>query len=179
MSDQNVEIARRMLDAFGRRDINSVLESMDPEVSFFAPTAVYADRSNHLYRGHDGIREYFEDVERVWEELRLGPEEYRESEDSVVAIGTVKGLLKNGDSFESVAGWAWRFREGKIVWCRVYTDPSDARLRLTGDAVVVDAAATGSRLKIGVAPSSGHASWPRVPIQMSFRDPSSFSIRVI
>jgi hypothetical protein len=46
-----------------------------------------------------------------------------------------------------------------VLW--PYTDPSDARLRLTADAVLVDAVASGSRLKIGVAPGRGHASYVR------------------
>jgi hypothetical protein len=46
-----------------------------------------------------------------------------------------------------------------VLW--PYTDPSDARLRLTADAVLVDAIASGSRLKIGVAPGRGHASYSR------------------
>jgi hypothetical protein len=46
-----------------------------------------------------------------------------------------------------------------VLW--PYTDPTDARLRLTADMVVVDAVASGSRLKVGVAPSSGRASYER------------------
>ena len=46
-----------------------------------------------------------------------------------------------------------------VLW--PYTDPADARLRLTADMVVVDAVASGSRLKVGVAPSSGRASYER------------------
>ena len=46
-----------------------------------------------------------------------------------------------------------------VLW--PYTDPSDPRLRLTADAVLVDAVASGSRLKIGVAPGRGHASYGR------------------
>ncbi len=47
-----------------------------------------------------------------------------------------------------------------VLW--PYTDPADTRLRLTADMVVVDTAvASGFRLKVGVAPSSGHASYER------------------
>src|SRR6185295_11832902 len=46
-----------------------------------------------------------------------------------------------------------------VLW--PYTDPGDARLHLTADTVVVDTVATGYRLKIGVAPGRGHASYVR------------------
>jgi hypothetical protein len=46
-----------------------------------------------------------------------------------------------------------------VLW--PYTDPGDARLHLRADAVLIDTVATGSRLKIGVAPGRGHASYVR------------------
>ena len=46
-----------------------------------------------------------------------------------------------------------------VLW--PYTDPGDARLRLTADTVFVDTVATGHRLKIGVAPGRGRASYAR------------------
>ena len=46
-----------------------------------------------------------------------------------------------------------------VLW--PYTDPGDPRLHLTVDAVVVDAVASGHRLKIGVAPGRGHGSYSR------------------
>lgn len=46
-----------------------------------------------------------------------------------------------------------------VLW--PYSDPGDARLHLTADAVAVDTVATGCRLKIGVAPGRGRASYTR------------------
>jgi ketosteroid isomerase-like protein len=123
----SVEIARRVLDAFGRREIEVLLENMTPDVSFFAPTAVYAGHGDQLYRGHNGIRTYFRDVAQTWEDLRIDAREFREGrEGCVVATGSAAGRLKSGEPVEAPAGWAFRFRDGKIVWCRVYTDPKDA-----------------------------------------------------
>ena len=125
MPDTNVAVVRRVLDAFGRRDIGAFLANADPEISFFAPTAVYAGHGGQLYRGHD--YPHFHDVARVWDELQIDAREYLEADKGCVAvIGSVAGRLKNGESISSAAGWAFRVDEGKIVWCRAYTDPSDA-----------------------------------------------------
>jgi ketosteroid isomerase-like protein len=127
MSDTNVEVVRRMLDAFDRREVGVFLAYVDPDASFFAPTAVYAGHGDQLYRGHDGIHAYFHDVARTWDELRIFPAEYREgSEECVAVTGAVAGRLKNGAAVKASAGWAFRFRDGKVVWARVYTDPSEA-----------------------------------------------------
>jgi ketosteroid isomerase-like protein len=127
MSDTNVEVVRRMLDAFDRREIEVFLASLDPDVSFFAPTAVYAGHGDQLYRGHDGIHAYFHDVARTWDELRIHPGEFLEGDDECVAVtGKVDGRLKNGEAIRTPAGWAFRLRDGKVVWARVYTDPDEA-----------------------------------------------------
>jgi ketosteroid isomerase-like protein len=128
MSDTNVEVVRHMLDAFDRREVGVFLAYIDPDASFFAPTAIYAGHGDHLYRGHDGIHAYFHDVSRTWDELHIFPEEYVEGEEEcVVAVtGAVSGRLKNGEAIKTAAGWAFRFRDGKVVWARVYTDPGEA-----------------------------------------------------
>ena len=55
-----------MFAAFAERDVERVLDLIDPEVEFTAVTADVAGRAEP-YRGHEGIREYFGDVA-----LRLG-----------------------------------------------------------------------------------------------------------
>ena len=127
MSDHNVQLVRKVLEAFNLRDVETVVEAAHVKIAFFAPTAVVTERRYDLYRGHDGIRAYFDDVASVWEELLIQPDEYRYDGDGVVALGTVRGRLKGGQQpIESGVAWAWRVRDGKLVWGRVYTNPDDA-----------------------------------------------------
>jgi ketosteroid isomerase-like protein len=127
LTDTNVEVARRVLEAFDRREIDVFLQNMDPDVSFFAQTAVFAGHGDQLYRGHEGIHAYFHDVARTWEELSINPHEFREGDNGCVGvIGAAAGRLRSGDAIDVPAGWAFRFRDGKIVWARVYKDPNDA-----------------------------------------------------
>jgi ketosteroid isomerase-like protein len=52
MSQENVEIARRMLDVWNRHDIQAILAVTDPEAEYVnAPTAVEPGTR----RGHDEI----------------------------------------------------------------------------------------------------------------------------
>jgi ketosteroid isomerase-like protein len=67
------------------------------------------------------MRQYFEDVARIWEELEVIPHEYREIDDQVVALGRVYGRGLDGLLVDSPAGWIWRVAGGKIVAGRVYT----------------------------------------------------------
>jgi ketosteroid isomerase-like protein len=121
----NVEVIRQMFDAFARRDVDALLDLMDPRVEFFAPTATLAHEGTS-YRGHDGIRDYFADVERLWEELRVTPGEYRAEGDTVLVLGQIHARGAVGYLAESPAGWLWRLENGKIVHGHVYTNPDDA-----------------------------------------------------
>ena len=69
----NVALVRRAFDAFDRRDLDVLVELTDPEVEFFAPTAVLANEGR-CYRGHGGLARYLQDVERTWS-CRAGPPE--------------------------------------------------------------------------------------------------------
>ena len=82
MGEESIELVRRVFDAFARRDVEAVIEVVDPAVEFFAPTASIAGHETP-YRGHTGMRQYFEDVARIWEVLEVIPHEIREVEGQV------------------------------------------------------------------------------------------------
>ena len=78
-------VVRAVFAAFAERDVERVLELIDPEVEFTPVTSDYAGRTEP-YRGHDGIREYFRDVALVWDDLRLTPRDFREVGESIVLV---------------------------------------------------------------------------------------------
>jgi ketosteroid isomerase-like protein len=125
VSEENIELVRRVFDAFTRRDLEAVLEIADPAVEFFAPTASIAGHETP-YRGHDGMRQYFEDVARIWEELEVIPHEYREIDDQVIALGRVYGRGLDGLLVDSPTGWIWTLSNGRIVKGQVYTSRQEA-----------------------------------------------------
>ena len=55
-----------MFEAFAARDEDALLEIMTPEIEFFGPTATVLNEGK-CYRGHDGIRRYFQDAEPALE----------------------------------------------------------------------------------------------------------------
>ena len=75
----NADIVRRAFEAFSRRDLSALLAIADPDIEFMPATARVAGRGEP-YRGHEGLRTYFADVARVWQELRSEPAEFIEVE---------------------------------------------------------------------------------------------------
>jgi ketosteroid isomerase-like protein len=123
--EDNVTLVKRLFDAFKRRDVDATLELMDPEIEFIAPTATLAHEGTS-YQGHDGIRTYFADVERLWEELRVMPDEYRAEGNKVLVLGEIHARGAVGYLAESPAGWLWELADGKVIHGHVYTNPDDA-----------------------------------------------------
>ena len=121
---------RRVFDAFARRDLAAIQDLLDPEVEFIAPTAELT-RGGEPYRGVEGMKEYFADVERVWDELRLDPDRFRQVGDVVLVTGRVWGR-GGGRVVDSSAGWHWRLREGKVVYLRAFGSEGEARRALEG-----------------------------------------------
>ena len=114
---EEVEIVRAIYDAFARRDVEAALEHVDPDITF-APegTARILGRSEP-YRGHAGMREYFADVERLWDELTLHATDIRATGGGVVVFGHVEGTIE-GRPYSSDAIWTWQIRDGKAISAR-------------------------------------------------------------
>jgi ketosteroid isomerase-like protein len=120
----DVKVVEAVFAAFAERDVERVLELSDPEIELTAVTNDFAERTEP-YRGHEGIREYFRDVARVWDELRLTPREYREVGDSVLVLGRVNARSA-ARIVDGSTGWLWRVRDGRVVYGRVYASAADA-----------------------------------------------------
>ena len=117
-------VVSAVFTAFAERDLDGVLELVDPEVEFTAVTSDFAGRVEP-YRGHEGIRQYFRDVAKVWDDLRLTPREYREVGDAVLVIGRVSARSA-ARIVDGSTGWIWRVRDGRVVYGRVYPSAQEA-----------------------------------------------------
>jgi ketosteroid isomerase-like protein len=115
------QIAARLFDAFNRRDIEGSLELLHPDFDFRPVTAV-ALRDGEPYLGHDGFREYMDDVERHFDELLVNPTHIRAAGDAVVALGQVSGSAA-GVPFDGVATtWMLKFSDDRVIRLHIFAD---------------------------------------------------------
>jgi ketosteroid isomerase-like protein len=124
VSEPNVDVVRGMFAAFAERDLETMLASMDEEVEFL-PVTANLTTGGVPYRGHEGIARYLEDVEQVWPQLRIYPEELRDLGDVVVALGRVRAR-GGGMIIDQPTGWVFKMRDGRILRGRVYGTPEEA-----------------------------------------------------
>jgi ketosteroid isomerase-like protein len=125
VSGDNVEVVRRLMTAFNERDLDETLALMDANVEFFAPQTALSVARPATYHGHEGIRQYFDDVAAVWSNLEVIPQDFRRGEAHVVAVGRIAGE-RSGERIDDEVAWAWKLRDGRVVWGRVYQEPREA-----------------------------------------------------
>jgi ketosteroid isomerase-like protein len=113
----DVDIVRAVYDAFARRDLEGALAYIAPTCELHLEGTARAIGRTEPYVGHDGMREYFGDVARVWEELTLHAEDIRVVPGSVVVIGHVSGV-REGRRMRRAAVWTWRLSGGKATYIR-------------------------------------------------------------
>jgi ketosteroid isomerase-like protein len=119
----------QLFQAFNERNLGGILELCDPEVEFLPVTAVLA-LDGRAYAGHEGIRRYFADVARVWDELKVTAADVREADDAVLVLGRVVAHSKGQGTRDLPAGWVLRLSADRFVYGRVYADPRDAERAL-------------------------------------------------
>ena len=125
MGRSDIDVVREVYAAFAARDAERVEAVLDPDVVFIAVTGGIIGRTEP-YRGHEGMREYFRDVARVWDELVLAPHEFEEVGDAILVTGRVSARSPSR-MISGSTGWVWRVRNGLVVYVRVYASAAEAR----------------------------------------------------
>lgn len=111
-------VVSRWIDHFNLRDLDGMLECMSPQVRFYPLRLSGLERH---YRGHDGVRDWFDHLADNGYSHRLALHNLRaEPDGEVVAIGE---LHLDGNS-DPARFWARdQVEDGVIVVAHYLTDP--------------------------------------------------------
>jgi ketosteroid isomerase-like protein len=125
MSDDNVEVIRRTFEAIRCRDIDSLIRLYEPDAQFRPLTGTLVESGG--YRGHDGIRAYFEEVDTVWDQMLPHADDMRANGDLVVVIGgcMVRGR-ESGAETDTAMAWVFRVRDGRIASHQAFFEADEA-----------------------------------------------------
>ncbi len=114
MSQQNVDLVRRALEALERGDLEEMLSQIDSEAELHS--AIVGGAEGNAYRGHEGFRRWYADSYESFEELTNEWSEFRDLGDRVLAFGRVQARgRESGVELQSPMGWVWTVRRGKLV----------------------------------------------------------------
>jgi ketosteroid isomerase-like protein len=113
MSDENVEIVRRIFDAWSTGDFGAGLADLDPDV-LFVVRRPFPEAGETV--GPDGIRDYMARFLDNWETYAVKAGDLRAAGDTVVADAVQHGMGKaSGIEMEQPFFMLFTFRAGKIV----------------------------------------------------------------
>jgi ketosteroid isomerase-like protein len=121
---ENLELARRAFDAIRRRDLDALLELMDPEV--VAVPRILAVEGGALH-GHHGVRRWWESIFGVFPDFDIEVVGIRAVRDWTISELRVQGRGEGSDTpFEDAIWVASRARDGKAVLWRTLTSEAEA-----------------------------------------------------
>jgi uncharacterized protein len=126
MSQQNVEIAKRVIAAFNRRDVDAIFECVNSDIEWFP--AMPVTFGGGALRGREGIESYIREVSDTWEEYRVVAQDFRDlGDDQVLVLSRVEGRgAGSGGLVDAEMGQIFDFRAGKISRVRTYLDHGEA-----------------------------------------------------
>jgi ketosteroid isomerase-like protein len=134
MSQANVEIIRRIYDAWKAADYETVFSTYDPDIRLIPDPEAWWVGMDEEYRGHDGVRRYMGAVYEAFEDYRPEVEQIIDAGDERVLTLAVEHGRGRGSGAEVQAAKTahlWTLRDGKAVQIDLFLDRKQA-LEATG-----------------------------------------------
>jgi ketosteroid isomerase-like protein len=125
MSEENVELLHHAFDAFNRRDLDAFLALCDPDVEFISYLARV--EGGEPYRGHDGVRDWWERLLAVYPDFKAEIEDVRDLGDRTIMRARVHGHGLESDAPMDQTMWqVAEYRHGRTIGWRFVNSEADA-----------------------------------------------------
>jgi|SRR5271165_913953 len=126
MSQENVEIVKRVLRNSAAHAIDRALADVDPEAELDWSNSEAPDSG--VYHGHAGWREWFDGRGEGLSELRFDTTEVIDARpDTVIVVARLLGRGRaSGVEVEAVGAGVWTVHEGKVTSLKLYQTREEA-----------------------------------------------------
>ena len=130
MSEENVEVVRRIVDAHQRGDFASVFAGYDPDIEWHpgnVPASQWSD-FEPVYHGHEGVRTFWRTWFAAWETVDFEYEEFIDAGDQVLSIVSqrVRGRTSGVELEWTSYGQLWTIRDDKVVRVQFFPNRDEA-----------------------------------------------------
>jgi len=125
MSQDNVELVRRVFAAFAARDIEAIAPLLDPELE--VRPAIAGAPEGVVYRGREGMRDFWREIDAAWDEFLIEPQEFRDLGAKVLVLG--RAHARGGESgivLDTTGGWLAEVRAGLLIRFQSFTSRAAA-----------------------------------------------------
>jgi ketosteroid isomerase-like protein len=118
------ELVRRAYAALSTRDYEALAELARPDFELDVTDRVF---NPETYRGADGLRRFFAEVDELWESMDMNVERLVERDDEVLALLRVHIVGRgSGLRLQDRIAQHWTAHDGKLVRMRVRADQEAA-----------------------------------------------------
>jgi ketosteroid isomerase-like protein len=126
MSQENVEVVRKLYEFFARRDVAAAFpDYADPNIELRVPP-LYPD-TPEVFRGLDGIEDWIAMIDEVWAEWRFEPERYIDAGSTVVVLARlVAEGVTSGIHLEREVAHLWALDNSRATSIQVYLNRAEA-----------------------------------------------------
>ena len=124
MSEENVELYRRGIEAFNRRDLEAFLALADPDVVGISRVLAIEGGS---YRGYGGTREWWKDLLGVFPDFRIEVVWVRDAGN--LTVSELRNSAHGEGSAAPLEEFVWQvseWRDGRVVRWQMYESEQDA-----------------------------------------------------
>jgi ketosteroid isomerase-like protein len=124
VSEENVEIVRRLIKDWSRGEYSAALDSIDPEIEV---NVAFQANLDGTYRGHAGLAELMGTFWAEFEDQRIEIEQTMPAgSDVVVGVRFYGRGKRSGLEIDAPAWHVWSLREGKAVRWRLLRTKQEA-----------------------------------------------------
>jgi ketosteroid isomerase-like protein len=130
MSQENVEIVRRVYEGWSRGDFSET-ELFDPQIEFEMIDWPHPAKS----RGIEAMAETWLATLAAWDDFRAVPDEVIDHGDNVLVLNSISGRGRgSGADVSALTATVWTVEGGRVVRLALYWDTARAREAVEGRA---------------------------------------------
>ena len=119
-----MEVVRGVIDGWVRGD-SATLDLIAENVTYVAPSAMLG---GGIYRGHEGVLQWFVDWRREWTDYVMEVESYEDLGDQVLTIERNRAMGKrSGVAVDMRTTSLWTLRDGKVTRWEGFPSEEEAR----------------------------------------------------
>jgi ketosteroid isomerase-like protein len=128
MSEENVEVVRRIYDAVTRRDDVAPYEVYAENIVWDLSNARRALLlTKPVYQGHEGVRQFWREGLSVFGEVDFEVEDLMDAGDQVLAVIREREVGRaSGVPVETTHLAVWTLADGKVIQMQVFDDREEA-----------------------------------------------------
>lgn len=116
--DDDGDVIRAVFAAFNALDVDCALRLMTVDVEYWPKVIMMLAGREQPYRGHDGMRACFDDIETLFERVVIDVDSVRSVTGGAMAFGTASGTPVGREAFAVPVMLIVRLRENRVAYAR-------------------------------------------------------------